>query len=178
MGTIYSDNLSGAIVREQNATTGKAGAVCFMHIVVEVTNACTVLPKLIPIAEVDLSRHSRTEYDVASSVADEALTDLVTACSIAFATARAQRIPCDHAGFLSIFGEIDSPVIADFMATCSERIDPSTLIYQMIRSVWPSVFMRFTAHYSNWATAESSFVMCSKRASNAHSASLRSLARE
>jgi hypothetical protein len=64
------------------------------------------------------------------------------------------------------------------MATCSERIDPSTLIYQMIRSVWPSVFMRFTAHYSNWATAESSFVMCSKRASNAHSASLRSLARE
>jgi hypothetical protein len=49
LGTIFSDNLSGAIVREQNATTGKAGAVCFVRIVVKVSkaHACIVLPKLI-----------------------------------------------------------------------------------------------------------------------------------
>jgi hypothetical protein len=58
--TIYSDNLSGAIVREQNATTSKAGAICFVRIIVEVTNVCTVLPKLIPMAQVDLSAHSIT----------------------------------------------------------------------------------------------------------------------
>jgi hypothetical protein len=123
-------------------------------------------------AVVDLSVHGITVNDVASSVVDEALTDLVTACSIAFATARAQRIPCDHASFLSILGGSDSPVIADFIATCSEHIDPSALIYQMIRKVWPSAFMNFTAHYGIWAAAESSFVLCAERASIAHSASL------
>jgi hypothetical protein len=128
--------------------------------------------------EVDLSVHGISANDVASSMEDEAHTDLVTACSIAFATARAQRIPCDHASFLSILGGSDSPVIADFIATCSERIDPSALIYQMMSSIWPSAFMSFTARYGIWAAAESSFVLCAERASNAHSASLRSLARE
>ncbi len=141
LGTVPTHNLSGAIFREQNATTGHAGALCFIRIVVEVTkaNACTTLPNLVQLAEVDLSEHGVIASSVSILAPESTLAGLVAACSIAFATARDQRIPCDVASFESMLSRNASAVVADFIRTCAEKRDRSmlqaVLVYQMIKGV-------------------------------------------
>jgi hypothetical protein len=141
LGTVSTHNLSGAIVREQNATTGHAGAVCFIRIVVEVTkaNACITTPNLVQLAEVDLSEHGVTASSVSILTPEGTLAGLVAACSIAFASARAQRIPWDVASFKSVLSGNASAVTADFIRTCAEKRGPSmleaVLVYQMIKGI-------------------------------------------
>jgi hypothetical protein len=101
LGTVSNYNLSGAIVREQNATTGNAGAVCFIRIVVELTKvkARTALPSLVLLAEIDLADPRVTADSITTVVPAPALSALVNACSIALCTARGQRLSCYRASF-------------------------------------------------------------------------------
>jgi hypothetical protein len=94
-----------------------------------------------------------TAQDVSPLAPEGALAALVAACSIAFVTARAQRISCDRASFDAVLGGNTNPVITEFITTCAEKRDPSALeavlVYQMIKGVWPSAFLCFVAHYGN-----------------------------